>query len=497
MRPSSTINCPPQTAPADSLHPVLKEALGCLDVQLEEELTRYRRQRALGKSGYSPRKSAYKAAAKTLQPNAIAAAPRLSTPRPSSATPEAERLVEGVASETGVADNLSTSKSYLELKELAQNYAARIDQEADLAAHSLGGSEDYLESSEELLRSLATEEANVQAEQGFLRSLTTPFGIGAMLLLLLSSAMFGFVLMNPSSLTQWFGKKESQVATKSVNPANPSTVEGAAPTIPQPNLANQEFPDLNLSTLGSLTVEGAPVAKSGTPSTPGTKSKTQKANLGVSGVGTGSTPAPARPATAASEPGASPSLAEPAPPAGDIPSPRRLAPAPDYNSAPARTYTTPSTPVRPYTPPASRPYVKPSQSPAAKKSTSPSKPRTPVNKPAATSPVPSLPPLKLTPEPSPTTSVSPAVPLNEVSPSPSPSTSNSPGAMVPNGYKVVVPYTSDRALEQAREKVPEAYLQNYSDGAKVQMGAYDTETTAKKRAEELRQQGIPAEVYKP
>jgi hypothetical protein len=52
-------------------------------------------------------------------------------------------------------------------------------------------------------------------------------------------------------------------------------------------------------------------------------------------------------------------------------------------------------------------------------------------------------------------------------------------------------------LEKARETVPDAYLQNYSDGAKVQLGAYDNESAAQKRAEELRQQGVPAEVYKP
>ncbi|NJP08045.1 MAG: hypothetical protein HC866_00010 [Leptolyngbyaceae cyanobacterium RU_5_1] len=59
------------------------------------------------------------------------------------------------------------------------------------------------------------------------------------------------------------------------------------------------------------------------------------------------------------------------------------------------------------------------------------------------------------------------------------------------------PYTGDRSLEQAREKSPTAFLRNTSDGAIVQYDAYKDEAAAKARVEELRQQGVPAEVYKP
>jgi len=62
---------------------------------------------------------------------------------------------------------------------------------------------------------------------------------------------------------------------------------------------------------------------------------------------------------------------------------------------------------------------------------------------------------------------------------------------------VVTPYTSDSALQEARQKVPDAYVKNYSDGAKVQFGSYQDEAAAKSQVETLRKQGIPAEVYQP
>jgi hypothetical protein len=110
--------------------------------------------------------------------------------------------------------------------------------------------EDYLESSEELLRSLAEEEAKVQAERGFMRSLLTPLGLGSLLLMLLSSAMFGYIVMNPGSLSRWLTTRMTPPEPSSTTPsvANSPMAEGA----PQPNLAAREFKDLGLDTLGTL-----------------------------------------------------------------------------------------------------------------------------------------------------------------------------------------------------------------------------------------------------
>jgi hypothetical protein len=64
-------------------------------------------------------------------------------------------------------------------------------------------------------------------------------------------------------------------------------------------------------------------------------------------------------------------------------------------------------------------------------------------------------------------------------------------------YKVVIPYDSDRTLETVKESVPDAYLRNFPDGARIQTGAYSSETDAQRQVQELRNQGISAEVYKP
>ncbi|MGQ9869878.1 SPOR domain-containing protein [Leptodesmis sp.] len=511
MHPSSTLYSSPQAPQSDSLHPVLKDALGSLDVQLEEELTRYRRLRVLGKSGYSPRQTTSKGTA-SVQPSPAIAPVTNHSPIPSQ-SPEAgtaTRTEVEAASVEVTSTNPADSQSHWELQELAKRYAAQIHQEAELAA-ATDGPNDYLESSEELLRSLAEEEASVQAEESFLKSLSTPLGIGSMLLLLVSSAMFGFVIMNPSSMTHWFSQQKPEVATNSLTPANPSSTAPAealnSSDVPQPNLANQEFPDLNLSTLASLPVDRTSTPKPGKlpgkPAiAPGEDAK--KANLGISGKSTLTTatqPRPVKPAVPAA-PQAPSSTPESAAPPVEVPSPRRLAPTTGYNPSPASIYRAPAPPVQPYNPaPSARSYSAPAAKPVRPHGSTP-KPAA-SGKPASTPqtsksapPTPSLPALKLNPDPTLDRSISPT-PSNSYAPSPSPAVSSSPAAAAPYRYKVVTPYSSDRALEKAREQVPDAYLQNYSDGAKVQLGAYDNESTAQKRAEELRQQGIPAEVYKP
>ncbi len=149
MHPSSTLYSPPQAPQTDSLHPVLKDALGSLDVQLEEELTRYRRLRALGKSGYSPHQTTSKGTAR-VQPSPAIAPVTNHSPIPSQ-PPEAgtaTRTEVEAASVEVPSTNPADSQSHWELQELAKRYAAQIHQEAELAA-ATDGPNDYLESSEE------------------------------------------------------------------------------------------------------------------------------------------------------------------------------------------------------------------------------------------------------------------------------------------------------------------------------------------------------------
>jgi hypothetical protein len=494
MRQSSTITS--STACVQSLHPLLQRAFACSDIQLDEELARYRRQKALGKATYSPRPAAYRKAPKSLDLISTAPMPEAFGLPPLNASnslgasntdltlepsPAAIALDLAIAALPNHAD-LSTANS-AELKQLAAQYAAQVASGAESALGEI--SPDYYLESSELLRSLAAEEAEVQAEQSFFQSLLTPLGMGSMLLLLLSSAMFGFLVMNPTSISRFLNGNEAETAVNSlgatVSTPNPSTIGMAS--APQPNLASREFPDLSLQTLGS--VEVAPTVgmvtpiegKSGASAVKGT----QPANLGLSGnsVSTNgltqssdSVPASTNTVRVAEPlPDAAGAIAPSAPisrsatlapraslPKASAPIPRYTPSVQPYRSAPARSY---ASPTQSYTPPPVKfkPVKPEALSPAS---------------PVPTSPVPT--------SPAPTVYQQP-VQVREYVREPD--------------YKVVTPYSSDRSLSEAQQKVPDAYLQNYPAGAKVQLGSFENESAAKARVEELRQQGVQAEIYKP
>ncbi len=501
MRQTATIQSPTRTPSGNSsiamdksaLHPVLQAALASLDIQIETELTRYRRRRLSGKTGYFSDRSAATGRGVELMPTGGDRAPTapVMPPMPGGdsadhpASPSPFHPTDALPPLAAIAPSSPTvdSPSAAELRQLAQQYAADVVATADQQAAGNPAPDDYLESSEALLRTLSQEEAEVQAEQGFLQSLLTPLGMGSMLLLLMSSALFGFVLMNPDSITQlWAQHRQSGSAVKS--PAASGEPGAIAPspgtasvTTPHLNVTQQEFPELQLGNLSAIdlntatTVPSLSLAPKG-----GTLSLPQQTPSGLTVVSPANS-VPKLPPTASPAPGRTTT------PAGDVPSSRNLA-AP---AAPRPAAPRPAAPQ--YTPPAPEPVARQRYSPPAR-SYEPAPPaRTapaprPV-RPAPTPVQPYTPPATSLPAPKPS-AVPPAVPPASV---PSPAGSS--------GYKVVAPYTSDRSLEEYRRQMPDAYLQNYSDGAKVQFGAYQDEGSAKAQADELRKQGIPAEVYQP
>ncbi len=63
---------------------------------------------------------------------------------------------------------------------------------------------------------------------------------------------------------------------------------------------------------------------------------------------------------------------------------------------------------------------------------------------------------------------------------------------------VVVDYNDQVSrLEQVREVVPDAYLREFPDGVKVQVGAFDDTQTAQRLVNRLGEDGISAQVYEP
>ena len=477
MRQSSTITS--SKACVQSLHPLLQRAFACSDIQLDEELARYRRQKALGKATYSPRPAAYRKAPKSL--DSISTAPMLESSALSQhGSLNAEATLEQSSAAVGLNLAIAALPDYAdlstangsELKDLAAQYAAQVASGSESALDE-ASPDYYLESSEELLRSLAAEESGVQAEQSFFQSLLTPLGMGSMLLLLLSSAMFGFLVMNPTSISRFFDSKETQTAANSLGSSAPTSNGSTAgmASAPQPDLASREFPDLSLQTLGSVEVApsvgmGTPtLGKSGTSAVKGT----QPANLGISGnsVPLGLT----RSSEAAPTSVTTLRVAEPLPdaagaiaPAAPISRPAALPPRASFPKA--------SAPIPRY-----KPSAQPYRSTPAPSSALPAK--------SYTAPV-RLEPVK--PEALPTVNSAPTASQRPV---------RVREYVRESDYKVVTPYSSDRSLDEAQQKVPDAYLQNYPSGAKVQLGSFENEGAAKARVEQLRQQGVQAEIYKP
>jgi hypothetical protein len=111
--------------------------------------------------------------------------------------------------------------------------------------------DDYLESSEALLRSLAEEEPKTHKPSNSNDSLLSPLGIGSMLLLLLASLTLGYVLFNPKSLSQfslggllkYAPTTADQLSESSANVKNVAQPE-ITPIPKYPNLATDEFPEV-------------------------------------------------------------------------------------------------------------------------------------------------------------------------------------------------------------------------------------------------------------
>ncbi|BAU13567.1 hypothetical protein LEP3755_41070 [Leptolyngbya sp. NIES-3755] len=227
-----------------SLNPKLQQALSCLDLRLEDELTRYRRQRA----GLS-------VAPIVMRPKQ----PKKSIEQPQS-NPDAPPK----------AISFDLGKPAMPEIDAIDDESAMIPYEPETAGDALfemanAGEptppDDYLESSEHLLRSLEREEAKVEVERGFLHSLSTPLGIGSMLTLLLSSAMLGYVIMNPSIL--------NAIAQRFTQPEVAETPVAEVPTgeiSNSPRLDRDEFSDLGLDTFSVVRTQPAPVAVSPSPS---------------------------------------------------------------------------------------------------------------------------------------------------------------------------------------------------------------------------------------
>ncbi|MBD2038187.1 hypothetical protein H6F76_24850 [Leptolyngbya sp. FACHB-321] len=441
MRQNPKVEPPNQLPQPIALHPVLSTALAHLDIQLEDELVRYRRQRTA--AGRTVRQPGRKRSSESLDLIAVSAtAGGVNTPA-AKPVPLLDQRLADVAGQAAVPDTYKPIPAFtatpqpfdgaiaLRTDKQSQDNANDVSLSGGEDAHALAQAgnpdlDDYLESSEELLRSLADQQAEVQAERHFMQSLLTPLGVGAMLLLLLSSAMFGYVIMNPSSLP-WLTAKRTNDAGLSPEPA--AGQRAIAP--PQPDLAKRELPELNLNNLGTINVS---------PGAPSSTALSKQATATPSSKPTVTTTAPVE----------SQSSNEPA---AQVP-----IPAVTSNS--------------------SRPYARTSEPPQ----TAPLRAPEPVQPPVA--------PVRRAP--------AVTAPATTTAPAASASSQSTGEASSAYQYKVGIPFENDQTLENARKVVPDAFVRTLPDGKTiVQVGAARNETELKANVERLRDQGLSStEVYK-
>lgn len=528
-----------------TLNSVLQNALETLDINLDDELARYRRHILLQQR--ASRQNLTQTPATTESPFSFDglddSLPPLVLPsnvdelaanvdelaaNVTEANPELD-LIEPAAS-VEVAPVTAAS----ELVTVPQNHPPEAEALSlvPAAAESLTpdlppNPDDYLESSEELLRSLEDEEKRAEAiaaesvesgsKQSLVDSIFTPLGVGSILLLILSSATLGYLVIRPSTLN---------MVTAWINGGSPSSPQSQAQSDGNglsnlsPNLAAGEFDPLQPSNLSSLpgvvdpnalpdeeqnAADGentddsgaeADTAVAGTaPPDSGTVASTPATTTVPSSLPVGGTaPAPGRrptravgPSLSTSLPTAPPQAAPSRPPAPRVSTPRVSAPP-----APPAPRPSAPTPVR-TTPVAPTPI-----SPAPAAAIDPEPIPTPIEEqegdPSINVPTPPAPPAQ-------TSTPAPAPPAQTSTPAPSPSASTAapPANSAPvqdDLYYVTTPYTGDQSLENAREAVSGSYVRSFPEGTQVQMGAFSNSDGAETLQQNLAEQGIEAEIYK-
>ncbi|MBG1245419.1 hypothetical protein [Nostoc sp. NZL] len=288
-----------QSSKTPGLKPALAAALASLEVPLDQELARYRRTRTGLMSSKQSRVASYMSSQpqplnaistasgttqssvteiKTNVPPASVPVNHQVTPAPATAkidVPPASSVAanpqKNPALATAKTEELNnfnvpstsdSAKTQTQLPPPPPNFSSSIVpavvkdtksenllQPDDAPKHP----DDYLESSEALLRSLTEEQPETKKpSSNSSDSLLSPLGIGSMLLLLVASLTLGYVVFNPKSLSQWnlanlFNGNSSSAPenTEEVGSNIQPQSQPPSTSIPKyPNLAAKEFPEV-------------------------------------------------------------------------------------------------------------------------------------------------------------------------------------------------------------------------------------------------------------
>ncbi|MEG4588421.1 hypothetical protein QUA54_24860 [Microcoleus sp. MOSTC5] len=232
MSKRSSVESPNHQSSSTPIKPALQAVLGSLDVNLEAELTTYRRHRRRAEQWVSPSVRTGKQTATTEQ--------QLAQNLPLEAAEETQQPLSLPLSLAGIQGDapLATTRGGTKL------------------SSSAFAPNNYLESSEKLIESLDESKAEPAVERSLAASLLTPLGLSSMLLFLLSCTALGYAVMHPSSVAKMAGLNrflDRGAPSPSDSPASTAISDTSTKELPKaPNLVSKEFVELDLSTLSNV-----------------------------------------------------------------------------------------------------------------------------------------------------------------------------------------------------------------------------------------------------
>ncbi|NEQ46027.1 MAG: hypothetical protein F6K00_21780 [Leptolyngbya sp. SIOISBB] len=416
-----------QNALVEGLQPALRSTLSSLNINLDYELARYRyAKQGEAPSGVPPtqfrsrRKSSLDLI--NVPPSSPAARPGAMPPPP----PPNPRL-QHIESPPGMPESTS---------EVAALRSALVPQSTTAQAGYMAASEAALQDFGS--GSSFSEVAPTRASRRRTNQWLTPLGLGALLLLLVSSAGLGFLLVNPTAasnlfqqtpLARFFPSEEAEEDVTADGEVLEEEIAATALEEPSltplsPDLSQREFSDLELNNLSNL------------------------------------------PSSSASLPEATALQNLPAGQAERLEGERASVASRETVGTPQRVNQIPTT-TTPAPQPAAPVYQEPTPTLSVEQATQPA------------------PPVESRTQPTP-----PAV-------SATPATSDTASPAPQSAYYVVTDYTGDPSLDDARTVVQDAYVRNFDMGARIQLGAFSNQEGAAELTETLRDQGIEAEIYEP
>lgn len=247
------------------LNPTLQAVIENLDVELEAELTRYRKYRRQAENSSISHKNSNKKIYKIpelmsvlpVDNQTVSSLPlsQTDTPRPLENSENFNTSAFNTSAKESVPlvyDPPTPREDPMPKKGDVENHSSE-KQTSQLNNDSSMAPNNYLESSEKLLEGLDTLKSSRQKKSTYLTSLFTPLGIVSMFLFLISCATLGHVVLNPSGLSN-LGLGLDRLLKGSSAQKNtddlPSRNEQPLPS--SPDLASVEFVDLDLNTLSNI-----------------------------------------------------------------------------------------------------------------------------------------------------------------------------------------------------------------------------------------------------